>query len=394
MSFRLAMARTCCLLSATQLLPLAYAPLSAQAPSAQSVARQGVGIIRGTVSSDLGGTLEGAQLRLLFGSVPTARTETDENGEFTFPGLQPGPAWLEVRRLGFRPESVSVLVSDTTPLTLSVRMVRAAIELGAVKVIGRRDVTGPMAGFYHRQQTGSGRFFTYQEIRRRNAASMSDLLRGVPGVRIDQRGPLTSVRIRGGRCAPLVWLDGQAMMAGEVDLDAWDPNTFGGVEIYSGPASVPIEFQRNQRMSSACGTIVLWSRQREPSEPKRKKGVLSPAARIAALIEQGNTFLPGEVDRSALPDSSFLVKPIYPDSLFDAAVGGRVIAEIVITESGASVMETFSALSFTHRSFVEPVRRALRDQRFIPAVRRGSMVQQVLQLPFDFIPDSTARRRR
>jgi hypothetical protein len=43
---------------------------------------------------------------------------------------------------------------------------------------------------------------------------------------------------------------------------------------------------------------------------------------------------------------------------------------------------------------VEPVRRALRDQRFTPAVRRGTVVQQVLQLPFEFVPDSTARRRR
>jgi hypothetical protein len=42
---------------------------------------------------------------------------------------------------------------------------------------------------------------------------------------------------------------------------------------------------------------------------------------------------------------------------------------------------------------VEPVRRAVRDQRFMPALRKGRPVAQVLQLPFDFVPDSTARRR-
>jgi hypothetical protein len=43
---------------------------------------------------------------------------------------------------------------------------------------------------------------------------------------------------------------------------------------------------------------------------------------------------------------------------------------------------------------VEPVRRAVREQRFVPAVRKGRVVQQVMQLPFTFVPDSTASRRR
>lgn len=355
---------------------------------------QGSGSVRGTVSSDVGGTMEGAQIRLFFGSVPIATGESDESGKFTLANLNPGPAWLQVRRLGFRPESLPVTVAATDPTVVSVRMVRAAVELSAVKVLGRRDVIGPMAGFYKRQQSGSGRFFNHQEIERRNPNDLSDLLRTVPGIRIENRGPISTVRIRGNRCAPLVWLDGQALMAGEVDLDAWDPRTFDGIEVYSGPASVPVEFQRDQRMSSTCGTIVLWSRQPTPREPKRKKGELTPAAQIALLLEQGRTYLPQDVDRSAAPDSAHLVKPIYPDSLFDAITGGKVIAEIVITQSGVPLMDTFSAVTFTDRSLVEPVRRAIREQRFIPAVRRGTVVQQVLQLPFEFIPDSTARRRR
>jgi hypothetical protein len=40
------------------------------------------------------------------------------------------------------------------------------------------------------------------------------------------------------------------------------------------------------------------------------------------------------------------------------------------------------------------VRRAVREQRFAPAVRKGRIVQQVMQLPFEFVPDSTARRRK
>ena len=42
----------------------------------------------------------------------------------------------------------------------------------------------------------------------------------------------------------------------------------------------------------------------------------------------------------------------------------------------------------------QPVRRAVREQSFVPASRQGRVVRQVVQIPFDFIPDSTARRSR
>ncbi len=368
------------------LLPLVVLQLGAQST--------GKSVVRGVVVTDAGAALAGAQLHLFLGSVPLALAESDELGAFTFSGLTASPAWLLVRRLGFRPESLQLTIREEDPLTLSVRLTRLATEIAAVKILGRRDITGPMAGFYMRQHTGSGRFFAYTDIVRRNPASMTDLLRSVPGIRIQGPGPQNSVRIRGSRCAPLVLLDGQALMAGEVDLDAWDPRTFDGIEIYSGPASVPVEFQRNQRMSSSCGTVVLWSRRGEPRAPRRKKGELSPAARIAVLLDEGETFLPGEVERSAAIDSAHFVSPIYPDSLYDAAIGGRVVAEIVVTAAGVALMDTFSAVTATHRSFVEPVRRVLTELRFIPAIRRGTPAQQVLQLPFEFVPDSTARRRR
>ena len=70
------------------------------------------------------------------------------------------------------------------------------------------------------------------------------------------------------------------------------------------------------------------------------------------------------------------------------------MAEFVVGTDGEAIMETFNAITTTHRSLVEPVRRAVREQRFMPAVRKGRVVQQVMQLPFTFVPDSTARRRR
>lgn len=370
---------------------------SAPALDAQSAAPPvpRTGSVRGSVTTTFGLPIGGAYVRLsLAGRGTTTSVESDEDGMFNAVGVPAGTAWLVARRIGYRPDSVRVTVNDGETVESRVQLERIAVELDRVQVIGRRDVTGPMAGFYKRMGQGSGRFFTASDIDKRNASRMSDMFRLVPGMRIETRGFQNTVRMRGSRCAPLVWLDAQPLFAAEVDLDAFDPRSFEGMEIYSGAASVPVEFQGNQRMSSACGTIVLWSKRGETRERKRKKDEPTPTMRIAQMLDKGEAFVATDVDVVTRPDSFNLVKPLYPDSLFDAQAPGRVIAEFVVSVKGEPDMDTFSAVTTTHRLFVEPVRRAVREQRFLPALRRGRPVPQVLQLPFDFVPDSTARRRR
>lgn len=354
----------------------------------------GAGTVRGVVRSSLGLPIGGAQMRLVIpagGSTPVV--ESDDNGSFTAAKVPTGTVWLVARRIGYRPDSVRLNVVADQTVEATVQLERIAVELSTVRVLGRRDVVGHLAGFYRRMSYGNGRFFTASDLERRNAVHMTDVFRMIPGLRIETRGFQNSVRMRGSRCAPLVWLDGQPLYAGEIDLDAFDPKSFDGIEVYSGAASVPVEFQGNQRMSSACGTIILWSKRGELRERKRKKDEPTPASRIAAMLDSGNAFVVADVDATAKPDSFNLIRPIYPDSLFEAQAPGRVLAEFVVSPSGEAMMDTFSAVTTTHRMFVEPVRRAVREQRFSPAVRKGKIVQQVMQLPFEFVPDSTARRR-
>jgi len=364
-------------------------PLRSQSTPPENPAA--TGSVRGSVRTAAGLPLSGAQLRL---STATGVRESDEQGEALLSRVPTGTAWLSVRRLGFRPDSQRVVVEKDRVSAVSVVLERVVVELAAVTVVGRREVNGPMAGFYSRQNSGSGRFFTGAEIDRRNPTALTDLFRTVPGMRIETRGFNTYVRVRGARCAPLVWLDGQPLYAGEFDLDALDPRSFEGIEVYSGAASVPVEYSGNQRMSSACGTILLWSKRGELRAKKRKSGELSPAAQIAKLIEALQVFTAADVDRVAVMDSAEIVRPVYPDSLFDAHASGRVVAEFVVSTVGEVNMDTFSAMITTHLSLVEPVRRALQQQRFAPALRGGRAVQQLVQQPFDFRPDSTARRRR
>ena len=121
---------------------------------------------------------------------------------------------------------------------------------------------------------------------------------------------------------------------------------------------------------------------------------MSAAAEIQRLVEQQMVFTSTEVDVQARPDSSDLIRPLYPDSLYDNGVPGEVLVEFVVDLRGDVNMETFNVVIASHPAFGEAVRRAVKDQRYRPALRKGNVVQQVVQQPFTFIPDSSARRRR
>jgi hypothetical protein len=48
--------------------------------------------------------------------------------------------------------------------------------------------------------------------------------------------------------------------------------------------------------------------------------------------------------------------------------------------------ETFGIVSTTHPQLTEAVRQAVLDSRFHPAVLGGRRVRQVVQQPFEFVP--------
>lgn len=351
----------------------------------------GTGGVRGLVRSADGLPVEGAEVSTAGMARPG---ESGSEGAFLLAGVPAGRVVIRARRIGFAPDSVEVTVRAGEEVVAELTLRRLAVALRPVVVTGRREVTGRMAGFYQRMSRGIGHFFTREAVERRNPGQMTDLFRMVPGARVETRGFNTSVRFRGSRCAPLVWLDGSPLYAGEFDLNSVDPRTFEGIEIYNGAASVPAEFQGNRSISSACGTIILWSRQGELRPKRRKKGEQSAAAEIAQLVQQLQVFTEDQVDRPATPDSSNLVRPLYPDELYAKLVPGRVLAEFIVDAAGEVDLDTFNVVSATHPGFVEAVRVALRSQPFLPALRQGGPVRQVVQLPFTFDPDSATPRRR
>ena len=350
------------------------------------------GVLKGVVRDVAGRALGGARVSLVGG---VTEVESQDAGEYTLAGLAPGSAQLLVRRIGFAPETLGVSIPVSGVATSAPVLRRLAVPLDAVIVNGRADLRGPIASFYARMARGNGRFFTQDMIAHRNPARMSDLLRGIPGMRVEaRRYGVQQFRIRGATSAPLVWLDGTPMGAGEVDLDNFDPRSFAGIEVYSGAATVPVEFSGSRTMSTSGGAVVLWTRQGTAGPPRRKKGAPTPALLVAELVQRGQAFAAEHVDVAARPPEDVARLPIYPDSLYASRLPGRIEVEFVVNPEGRVRMDTYSVMSATHRLLGEPVRRALEFASFVPAVRAGRPVSQVVQMPFEFVPDSAAAARK
>jgi TonB family protein len=118
------------------------------------------------------------------------------------------------------------------------------------------------------------------------------------------------------------------------------------------------------------------------------------AETLAQLIDSLRLYTSDNVDTPAATDSAHPIRPAYPDSLFRAAVGGRVIVEFVVDINGRPDMQTFGAVLSTNNRFTEAVRQAVTAARFTPAWLGGKRVRQLMQLPFTFDPPGKPATRR
>lgn len=351
-------------------------------------ARPATGTINGRVLDRSGRAVAGAELTIPGSSF---RVETDDSGEFRLKNVPAGELQVRVRRLGFKPDTsmISVLAGQAVPFLVSLQPL--PLLLNPVTILGKH-YTGRLASFYQRRDRGMGHYYTREEIEKRNPANTTDLLRTVPGIRLQPLGfGRQTLRFRGARCPPLVWIDGSPLGAGEFDIDNVPARSIEAMEIYTGIAALPSEFTAGPTTTTSCGTIVIWSRQGEPRSRKRQKGE-SAAAEIQRLVESLQLFTADQVDRPAMADSSRRVVPIYPHDLYRTATPGEVLVEFIVEADGTVDMDSYNVVWATHAAFGESVRRAVRETSWIPGIKQGRTVRQVLQQPYRFVPDSSVRR--
>jgi TonB family protein len=344
---------------------------------------QGGAVISGRVVDTLGAPIIGAAVRV--GESRSALT--NDVGAFRIPGVSvaadgASPV-LSVRRLGFLPTSIVLsLGSSTMAESLAVRLIPVPTALKPVVVQTRRvEYSGRLAGYYQRlEKRNAGYFITREQIDRENPRMLVHLLQRVPGVTPARgRFGVSGVRFRGRNCAPVVWLDGTPMPAGEVDLDSFSPQTIHGIEIYEGSTTAPARFVLTRDVNS-CGTVVLWSRgpDTDPITSTHR-----PVQDLEQLIASAVVYSANQVDSAAQLKTSAPIE--YPPSLFAAGVNGSVVAEFVVAANGTVEEETIGIVSSTNALFSESAKAAVRRALFVPALKNGKPVRQLVQQPIIFL---------
>ncbi len=240
---------------------------------AASTTHAQTGALAGTVTDPDGGPVAGAIIQVA-GAAPVF---SDRDGGFFVSGIALGPVTVLVRAIGYAPLEVQLDLDAGTTRTLAAGalvLTVAPVTLPGVSVTGEagRHHHLELAGFYDRQRMGLGAFIERAQIERWTPTGTTDILRRTPGVAIlpnanrGRRHPRLGmdtrayiISLRGDRCDPLIFLDGMYLGdARDVDIDVVIPWThIEAVEIYRGPAEVPMQFRR---FNKPCGSLVIWTR--------------------------------------------------------------------------------------------------------------------------------------
>lgn len=212
-----------------------------------------------------------------------ARTRTDSTGRFEFRGVPSGLLRVNVRRLGFAPESIEVRVRDHDSVTVQVRLVRRAQLLPAVPV---EDTQPSMANrrlrdFERRRSSGVGQFLTATDLAPERSKPLGDVvgrLRGTYVVRSATTACLTATRgqqsfrnsasgwcgdreVGGAYCPVAVFVDGFPSYAGHheelFNLNSLHADEVAGIEFYVGAGTMPRELSAPR---GTCGALVIWTR--------------------------------------------------------------------------------------------------------------------------------------
>jgi outer membrane receptor protein involved in Fe transport len=192
--------------------------------------------IVGTVRDPDGRAVPSARVTLLFAMSQLEVRKTDAQGQFKFEGLSAGTYAILGNSRGFNELRSDIELKPGEKQTIDLRL-----ELSAVQ---ERVVVSASPGGALTSQIGSSvSVIPQQEIEDRGAQFVSEVLRGLPGVEINQtlgRGGITSAFIRGGDSNyNLVMIDGIPLndFGGGFDLS---PLLAGGVqqvEVIRGPES-------------------------------------------------------------------------------------------------------------------------------------------------------------
>jgi Carboxypeptidase regulatory-like domain/TonB-dependent Receptor Plug Domain len=218
--------------------------------------------ITGLVVDSSGHAIFGATVQAISTNVSTA---SDSSGRFRIVNVIPGLVFVRVRKIGYLSEyfPLQTVAGRIASLTVKLRPASGAPALARVEVRAdaRRDAR--LAGFYERKRQGNGVFVEREELLRRNASNITEVLRGRTGVNIIRDANNNAVvfgrNLTGaGYCAMGVLIDGVFVNTTSLSIDQLaNTQDIRAIEVYKTGPSVPSEFQRRE---TDCGAVLIWTR--------------------------------------------------------------------------------------------------------------------------------------
>lgn len=202
---------------------------------------------------------------------PLARADSTGTIRMRITGSAPFSGQLQ--RVGYVPSSIHISGREPGDSVVVLLAPVSAQALGTVEVRTNLAVTR-FSDFDRRRLSGSpGIFLTDSQIVKGGHIRLTDLFRRFPSIRIiDSAGTflVTSSRAQkpvmkpgASGLAPCVFqvVVDDVQMPWGFDMDLLIRDDIHGMEIYPGPATIPVEY-RSTRPDAMCGMIVIWTKSR------------------------------------------------------------------------------------------------------------------------------------
>jgi carboxypeptidase family protein/TonB-dependent receptor-like protein len=236
-------------------------------------------LIHGVVVDSSGAPVSYANVIL---SASGRRTAADADGRFRLSIDSSARRSIYVRRIGFQPQTVEL--DEWPDSAIRVVLTAASRTLSTITIAAERSQSLAIHGFYERMNDvergiNYGYFITPEDIEQRKGSRPSDLMTGIPGVRVrqvktgDPRFFKPSDRkgweVQGPDfCRMEVYIDGVRLVnLGTTKQNLPDSHLFlddivnltsiAGIEVYPRSVTAPPKYQS---LNGLCGVVLIWTR--------------------------------------------------------------------------------------------------------------------------------------
>ena len=110
---------------------------------------------------------------------------------------------------------------------------------------------------------------------------------------------------------------------------------------------------------------------------------IGTTASLTMSPDKNGVYFEYQVEKPVVPDTGSR-GPLYPQELRTAGIEGQAIVEFVVDTTGRADVASFKVLRVSDERFLEPIRVALPQMRWVPAQVGGRNVKQLVQQPFMF----------